>query len=142
PVARAQVCIARRSSRRRARVAACRAALAESGHLAVARPGARRAAAIPSASSWFSRRSYDMASNRKVIITCAVTGAIHTPSMSPYLPVTADEIAAGALGAAEAGAAIVHLHARDPKDGRPTQDPARFKPFLEKIKASSNVVVN
>ena len=83
-----------------------------------------------------------MATNRKVIITCAVTGAIHTPSMSPYLPLTADEIAEGALGAAEAGAAIVHLHARDPKDGRPTQDPGYFKPFLEKIKSSSNVVVN
>jgi uncharacterized protein (DUF849 family) len=83
-----------------------------------------------------------MATTRKVIITCAVTGAIHTPSMSPYLPVTADEIAEGALGAAEAGAAVVHLHARDPKDGRPTQDPKYFKPFLERIKASSNVVVN
>ncbi len=83
-----------------------------------------------------------MATNRKVIITCAVTGAIHTPSMSPYLPVSAEEIAAGALGAAEAGAAIVHLHARDPKDGRPTQDPKFFKPFLERIKAASNVVVN
>jgi uncharacterized protein (DUF849 family) len=83
-----------------------------------------------------------MATNRKVIITCAVTGAIHTPTMSPYLPVSAEEIAAGALGAAEAGAAIVHLHARDPKDGRPTQDPTFFKPFLERIKAASNVVVN
>ena len=83
-----------------------------------------------------------MATNRKVIITCAVTGAIHTPSMSPYLPVSAEEIAAGALGAAEAGAAIVHLHARYPKDGRPTQDPKFFKPFLERIKAASNVVVN
>jgi uncharacterized protein (DUF849 family) len=83
-----------------------------------------------------------MATTRKVIITCAVTGAIHTPSMSPYLPVTADEIADAALGAAEAGAAIVHLHARHPKDGHPTQDPQYFKPFLERIKASSNVVVN
>jgi uncharacterized protein (DUF849 family) len=83
-----------------------------------------------------------MAKPRKVIITCAVTGAIHTPSMSPYLPVTADEIAAGALGAAEAGAAIVHLHARDPLDGRPTQDPNYFEPFLKKIRAASNVVVN
>jgi uncharacterized protein (DUF849 family) len=83
-----------------------------------------------------------MATSRKVIITCAVTGAIHTPSMSPYLPVRADEIAEGALGAAEAGAAVVHLHARDPKDGRPTQDPKYFTPFLERIKASSNVVVN
>jgi uncharacterized protein (DUF849 family) len=83
-----------------------------------------------------------MATNRKVIITCAVTGAIHTPSMSPHLPVTAEEIAAGALGAAEAGAAIVHLHAREPADGRPTQDPKHFQPFLERIKAASNVVVN
>ena len=83
-----------------------------------------------------------MASQRKVIITCAVTGAIHTPSMSPYLPVSAAEIAEGALGAAQAGAAIVHLHARDPKDGGPTQDPAFFEPFLERIKAASNVVVN
>src|SRR3546814_4491592 len=79
-----------------------------------------------------------MASKRKVIITCAVTGAIHTPSMSPHLPVTADEIAEAAIAAAEAGAAILHLHARDPKDGRPTQDPEFFKPFLAKIKASTN----
>jgi len=60
---------------------------------------------------------------RKVIITCAPTGAIHTPSMSPNLPVTAEEIATAAIDAAQAGAAILHLHARDPKDGRPTQDP-------------------
>ncbi len=83
-----------------------------------------------------------MAENRKVIITCAVTGAIHTPSMSPYLPISADEIAEGALGAAQAGAAIVHLHARDPKDGRPSQEPELFVPFLKKIKATSDVVVN
>jgi uncharacterized protein (DUF849 family) len=83
-----------------------------------------------------------MAKTRKVIITCAVTGAIHTPSMSPYLPISADEIAEGALGAAQAGAAIVHLHARDPRDGRPSQEPELFAPFLKKIKASSNVVVN
>jgi uncharacterized protein (DUF849 family) len=80
--------------------------------------------------------------NRKVIITCAVTGAIHTPSMSPYLPVTPDEIAQGAIGAAKAGAAIVHLHAREPKDGRPTQDPKVFLQFLPKIKAAADVVVN
>jgi uncharacterized protein (DUF849 family) len=78
----------------------------------------------------------------KVIISCAVTGSIHTPSMSPYLPVTPAEIAASALGAAEAGAAIVHLHARDPRDGRPDQSPAAFEPFLKVIKQSSNVVVN
>ena len=83
-----------------------------------------------------------MPMTRKVIITCAVTGAIHTPSMSPHLPVTAEEIADAALGAAEAGAAIVHLHARHPEDGRPTQDPQYFKPFLQRIKAATNVVVN
>jgi len=82
------------------------------------------------------------AAQGKVIITCAVTGSIHTPSMSPYLPVTPDEIAAAAIGAAQAGAAIVHLHARNPKDGSPTQDPALFKEFLPKIKAASDVVVN
>jgi uncharacterized protein (DUF849 family) len=82
------------------------------------------------------------AAQGKVIITCAVTGSIHTPSMSPYLPVTPDEIAAAAIGAAKAGAAIVHLHARNPKDGSPTQDPAVFKQFLPKIKAASDVVVN
>lgn len=80
--------------------------------------------------------------NRKVIITCAVTGAIHTPSMSPHLPITADEIAAAAIGAHEAGAAIVHLHARDPKDGRPDQRPEAFEPFLKRIKRACNVVVN
>ncbi len=79
---------------------------------------------------------------RKVVITCAVTGAIHTPTMSPYLPITADEIAEAAIGAAEAGAAIVHLHARNPSDGRPDQRPEAFEPFLKKIKRSSNVVVN
>ena len=78
----------------------------------------------------------------KVIITCAVTGAIHTPSMSPYLPVTAEEIADAAIGAAEAGAAIVHLHARDPVTGRPDQSPAAFRPFLDVIKQRSNCVVN
>ncbi len=78
----------------------------------------------------------------KVIITCAVTGAIHTPSMSPHLPITPEEIAEAAIGAAKAGAAIVHLHAREPKDGRPTQDPKMFMQFLPKIKAASDVVVN
>jgi len=81
-------------------------------------------------------------SNRKVIITCAVTGAIHTPSMSPHLPVSADEIAAAAIGAHDAGAAIVHLLARDPKDGRPDQRPEAFEPFLKKIKTACNVVIN
>jgi len=78
----------------------------------------------------------------KVIISCAVTGAIHTPSMSPYLPVTAQEIASSALGAIEAGAAIVHLHARNPETGQPDQEPALFRPFLEVIKQSSNAVIN
>ncbi len=81
-------------------------------------------------------------SNRKVIITCAVTGGIHTPTMSPHLPVTADQIADDAIAAAKAGAAILHLHARDPKDGRPTQDPAFFKPFLERIKNETDAVIN
>jgi uncharacterized protein (DUF849 family) len=78
----------------------------------------------------------------KVIITCAVTGSIHTPSMSPYLPISPDEIAEAAIGAAKAGAAVVHLHAREPKDGRPTQDPKMFMQFLPKIKAASDVVIN
>jgi uncharacterized protein (DUF849 family) len=79
---------------------------------------------------------------RKVVITCAVTGSIHTPTMSPYLPITASEIADAAIGAAEAGAAIVHLHARDPKDGRPDQSPEAFAPFLKVIKQRTNVVIN
>src|SRR5215204_2120930 len=83
-----------------------------------------------------------MAKGRKVIITCAVTGSIHTPSMSPHLPITASEIADAAIGAAEAGAAIVHLHARNPKDGRPDQSPEAFAPFLRVIKQRSNCVIN
>src|SRR5271154_1867551 len=78
----------------------------------------------------------------KVVITCAVTGAIHTPTMSPYLPLTPDEIAKDALAAAEAGAAILHLHARDPKDGRPTPDPDVFMQFLPRIKQATDAVVN
>lgn len=78
----------------------------------------------------------------KVIITCAITGSIHTPSMSPHLPVTAQEIADAAVGAAEAGAAIVHLHARNPMDGRPDQSAEAFEPFLKSIKQRSNVVLN
>jgi uncharacterized protein (DUF849 family) len=78
----------------------------------------------------------------KVIITCAVTGSIHTPSMSPHLPVTPNEIADAAIGAAQAGAAIVHLHARDPANGAPTQDPEIFDQFLPKIAAKSDVVIN
>ena len=83
-----------------------------------------------------------MAEKRKIIITCAVTGSIHTPSMSPHLPVTGAEIADAAIGAAEAGAAIVHLHARNPKDGRPDQSPEAFEPFLKIIKQRSACVVN
>jgi uncharacterized protein (DUF849 family) len=78
----------------------------------------------------------------KVIITCAVTGSIHTPSMSPYLPVTAEEIADAAVGAVEAGAAIVHLHARDEKTGKPDQSPEAFGRFLPRIKQRCNAVVN
>jgi uncharacterized protein (DUF849 family) len=83
-----------------------------------------------------------MANTGKVIITCAVTGSIHTPSMSPHLPVTAEEIAQAAIDAAEAGAAIVHLHARNPQDGRPDQSPEAFEPFLKVIKQRSGVVIN
>ena len=79
---------------------------------------------------------------RKVIITCAVTGAIHTPSMSPYLPVTPSEIATAAILAAEAGASILHLHARDPETGKPTQDPSVFEKFLPRIKQSTDAVIN
>ena len=78
----------------------------------------------------------------KVIVTCAVTGAIHTPSMSPHLPVTPDEIAEQAIAAAEAGAAVLHLHARDPETGRPTQDPEVFGQFLPRIKQATDAVVN
>ena len=79
---------------------------------------------------------------RKVIITCAVTGSIHTPSMSPHLPLTPDEIAAQAIEAAEAGAAILHLHARDPDDGRPAFDPAIYRQFLPRIHAATDAVIN
>jgi uncharacterized protein (DUF849 family) len=79
---------------------------------------------------------------RKIIISCAVTGAVHTPSMSPYLPVTPDQIASQAIEAAEAGAAILHLHARDPASGRPTPDPDVFMQFLPLIKQSTDAVIN
>lgn len=78
----------------------------------------------------------------KVIISCAVTGSIHTPSMSPYLPVTPDEIATEAVHAAEAGAAIVHLHARDAFNGLPTQSVSAFEPILQSIKERSNCIIN
>jgi uncharacterized protein (DUF849 family) len=82
------------------------------------------------------------AKREKVIITCAVTGSVHTPSMSPYLPITPDEIARDSIAAAEAGAAVLHLHARDPKDGRPTPDPGVFMQFLPRIKQNCDAVVN
>ncbi|OAN56259.1 3-keto-5-aminohexanoate cleavage protein [Sphingobium sp. TCM1] len=81
-------------------------------------------------------------SKGKVIISCAVTGAIHTPSMSPHLPITADEIAQSAICAAQAGAAIIHLHARNPNDGRPDQNPDLFEPFLKVIRQQSDAVLN
>jgi len=80
--------------------------------------------------------------SNKVIITCAITGSIHTPTMSDALPVTPAEIAEQAIAAAQAGAAILHLHARDPKDGRPTPDPAVFMQFLPQIKQSCDAVIN
>ncbi|HVZ52921.1 MAG TPA: 3-keto-5-aminohexanoate cleavage protein [Pseudolabrys sp.] len=83
-----------------------------------------------------------MSSRRKVIITCAVTGAIHTPSMSPRLPVTPDEIVRDAVDAAQAGAAIVHLHARNPQTGKPDQSPEAFAAFLPRIKQATNAVLN
>jgi uncharacterized protein (DUF849 family) len=82
------------------------------------------------------------AKSGKVIISCAITGSIHTPTMSDALPITPDEIAAQAIEAAEAGAAILHLHARDPKDGRPTPDPAVYMRFLPRIKQATDAVVN
>ena len=78
----------------------------------------------------------------KVIITCAVTGSIHTPSMSPHLPITADEIAQAAIGAATEGAAIIHLHARKPETGEPDQSPDLFRPFLRKISSECDAVLN
>jgi len=78
----------------------------------------------------------------KVIISCAVTGSVHTPTMSPYLPITPEQIAEQAIEAAEAGAAILHLHARDPRDGRPTPDPTVFDQFVPRIKAATDAVIN
>ena len=79
-----------------------------------------------------------MAKRSKVIISCAVTGSIHTPTMSDALPITPDEIARQSIEAAEAGAAIIHLHARDPKTGAPTPDPNVFMQFLPRIKQSAS----
>jgi uncharacterized protein (DUF849 family) len=78
----------------------------------------------------------------KVIITCAVTGSIHTPTMSPHLPITPDQIASEAIAAAEAGAAMLHLHARDPVTGRPDQSPDLFQQFLPRIKQQSDAIIN
>ena len=82
------------------------------------------------------------APRKKVIITCAVTGSIHTPTMTPYLPITPNEIAEGAIGAYEAGASIIHLHARDPKDGKPTPSADVFMQFLPRIKQATKAVIN
>jgi uncharacterized protein (DUF849 family) len=82
------------------------------------------------------------AKNRKVIITCAVTGSVHTPSMSPHLALTPDQIAEQAIEAAKAGAAVLHLHARDPVDGSPTPDPAVFDQFVPRIAAATNAIIN
>lgn len=98
-------------------------------------PAARRAAQMPG--------YMDMKhATDKVIITCAITGGIHTPSMSPHLPLTPEQIAQQAIAAAEAGAAILHLHARDPADGRPTPDPEVFQRFVPRIKAATDAVIN
>ena len=83
-----------------------------------------------------------MAKPKKVIITCAVTGAIHTPSMSPHLPITPSEIIDDALNAAEAGAAILHVHARDPETGKPDQTPEAFGRFLPQMKQASSAAIN
>ena len=79
-----------------------------------------------------------MAAPRKVIITCAITGSVHTPTMSPHLPITPDEIAQKSVAAAEAGATIIHLHARNPKDGSPSPDPRIFMEFLPRIKQQTD----
>ncbi len=83
-----------------------------------------------------------MANKRKVIITCAVTGAIHTPTMSPHLPITPEEITRDAVAAAEAGASILHLHARNPETGQPDQTPEAFGRFLPRIKQATKAVIN
>jgi uncharacterized protein (DUF849 family) len=88
------------------------------------------------------RRRIVMKRSNRVIITCAVTGSIHTPSMSPYLPITPDQIVADAVAAAEAGAAMLHLHARDPKTGKPDQNPELFKQFMPRIKQQTDAILN
>lgn len=81
-------------------------------------------------------------SNRKIIISCAITGSVHTPTMSEYLPITPSQIVESALGAAEAGAAILHLHARNPDDGRPSGDPAHFRQICPVLAAQTDAVIN
>jgi uncharacterized protein (DUF849 family) len=83
-----------------------------------------------------------MTNRRKVIITCAVTGASFTSSMSPYLPYTPDQIVADSIAAARAGAAIIHLHGRDPKDGRPSSNPELFREYAARIKVETDAVIN
>lgn len=83
-----------------------------------------------------------MPKQRKTIITCAVTGAIHTPTMSDHLPLSADDIASQAIAAAEAGASILHLHTRHPDDGRPSVEPEHYTPFLGRVKQSTDAVIN
>jgi len=83
-----------------------------------------------------------MSTKGKVVITCAVTGSIHTPTMTPHLPITPDQIASEAVAAAEAGAAILHLHARDPETGKPDQTPEAFARFLPRIKQGTGAAIN
>ncbi|MFZ2983117.1 MAG: 3-keto-5-aminohexanoate cleavage protein [Sphingobium sp.] len=83
-----------------------------------------------------------MRKTKKVIMTCAVTGSVHTPSMSPHLPITPDQITAEAIAAAEAGAAMIHFHVRDPENGKPTQDPKLFGQVLPRVKQQSNAILN
>ena len=80
--------------------------------------------------------------SKPVIITCAPTGGIHTPTMSPHLPITPEQIANAAVEAAHAGAAVIHLHARDPETGQPDPDPELFLDFMGRIKAESDAVLN
>lgn len=102
----------------------------------------KRSGAICTAGTRESNVQAVQSKSRAVVISCAVTGAIHTPSMSPHLPVTPAEIADSAIAAAEAGAAILHLHARDPETGRPDQRPEAFAPFLQRVKNSTGAIIN
>ncbi|MGX9121075.1 3-keto-5-aminohexanoate cleavage protein, partial [Mesorhizobium sp. BHbsci] len=83
-----------------------------------------------------------MSAGRKVVITCAVTGSVHTPTMSQYLPITQEQIAQQAIDAVKAGAAIVHFHARSPSDGRPTPDPDAYAPVIDRVRRDSDAVIN